>query len=120
MPRLRPANDGTAMPVDGLPNPTLHRLCRRCGKWHHLHEGSYVMPPSSGPVSWLIHGYQRQVDPQKLLRFVCNACQEPAGTSRRMRLVGSLVLLVACALMAWLIYISNRDLFDPFINPPGR
>jgi hypothetical protein len=78
------------------------------------------MPPSSGPVSWLINGYQRQVDPQKLLRFECSACQAPAATSRRLGLVGSLALLAACALAAWLIYSSNRDLFDPFINPPGR
>ncbi len=92
------------MPVDGLPNPTLHRLCRRCGKWHHLHQGSYVMPPASGPVSWLINGYQRQVDPQALLRFVCSDCQAPAGSTRRQRLWSSLALLIASALMAGLAW----------------
>jgi hypothetical protein len=109
------------MPVDGLPNPTLHRLCRRCGKWHHLHEGSYVMPSSSGPVSWLISGYQRQVDPQALLRFVCSACQAPAGPSRRQRLLASLAVLIASVLMAWLVWwLHDLPLFDSLFGPLGR
>ena len=106
------------MPVAGLPNPTLHRLCRRCGRWHHLHEGSYVMPTASGPVSWLLHGYQRQVDPEALLRFVCHACQAPAGRSRRSRLIASAALLAAGALLAW--FILSRGLLDGLLEPWGR
>jgi hypothetical protein len=110
------------MPVEGLPNPTLHRLCRRCGKWHHLHEGSYVMPSSSGPVSWLINGYHRHADPQAAQRFVCDSCQAPAGPSRRQRLLASLALLAAFALVGWWLYSSGLidGLVDGLVNTLGR
>jgi hypothetical protein len=107
VPPAREANDGRAMPVDGLPNPTLHRLCRRCGKWHHLHEGSYVMPASSGPVSWLINGYHRHADPQAAQRFVCIPCQGPARAALWQRLLASCALIAGSALLAWWLYAGG-------------
>ncbi len=114
------------MPVDGLPNPTIHRLCRRCARWHHLHEGSYIEPPAAGPVSWLLNSYQRHADPQAGQRFVCSACQVPRGPARGQRLLGTIIGLAAGALVGWWLYASGlcdemiTALFHDLLGPAGK
>jgi ferric-dicitrate binding protein FerR (iron transport regulator) len=80
------------------------------------------MPSSSGPVSWLINGYHRHADPQAAQRFVCDSCQAPAGPSRRQRLLASLALLAAFALVGWWLYRSGLidGLVDGLVNTLGR
>lgn len=78
------------MPIEGLPDPEQHRLCVRCGRWHHPDEGSEIDVRSTAPGRIL-----------PVIRFVCRR--------RRLRiriiLFGSLALLLLLALLARLLGI---------------
>jgi len=95
------------MPVEGLPNPTIHRLCRRCRRWHHLHEGSYEQVSSSGPFSWIINAYRRQADPDATMIFICTSCRRPPATPAWVQALISLAIVLAAALGAWWLYASG-------------
>jgi hypothetical protein len=62
------------MPVEGIPDPARHRICRRCQNWFEPAEGTVVGPDVSGPLS-AMHAVRLAVtDDQSLLRFQCHRC----------------------------------------------
>jgi hypothetical protein len=63
------------MPVEGLPNPHIHRNCKHCGKWFHPEEGSVIRPPATGVMAAIRASASRMADDSTLFRFYCFACQ---------------------------------------------
>ena len=88
------------MPVEGLPDPALHKRCFRCGQWFEEMDGSFVERPRHGVGGAVLALVDRIVgDPR--LQFVCDGC-----ASREAR--GGFVLVVALAIAvlgvaAWLL-----------------
>ena len=39
--------------IDGMPDPKLHRLCRRCQRWFEPEAGSVLGPELTGPYGML-------------------------------------------------------------------
>ncbi len=64
------------MPVEGLPDPTIHRKCKRCGGWFHLHEGARCWPPKTGLLTLVHVALAQGVDQDDEKKFFCVACQE--------------------------------------------
>ncbi len=71
------------MPVEGLPDPTIHRKCKRCGTWCHLHEGSRCWPPKTGLFSLVHVALAQGVDQDQEMKFYCAACQERNRVAER-------------------------------------
>jgi hypothetical protein len=80
------------MPVEGLPDPDLHKRCFRCGQWFEEMDGSFVERPRHGVGGALLALVDRMIgDPR--LQFVCDACASREGR-------GGIVLIVALAIAA--------------------
>jgi hypothetical protein len=60
------------MPVEGMPDPTVHRICRRCGKWFDPAEGRLMAPEATGPMG-MMHAARASFD-GSMLRFQCDRC----------------------------------------------
>ncbi len=96
------------MPVEGLPDPTIHRKCKRCGGWFHLHEGARCWPPKTGLLTLVHVALAQGVDQDDEMKFYCAACQESNGVAeRRFRKVLvsmgiSVILLCAFLPLAWM------------------
>ena len=70
------------MPIEGMPDPQIHRICRRCGKWFEPEDGTLVAPEASGPLS-VMRAARASFDPS-LLRFQCNRCTRTLWTRERL------------------------------------
>jgi hypothetical protein len=68
------------MPIEGLPDPQAHRLCRRCGKWFEPRDGSLMTPEVTGPLGAL-HAARASFD-ASLVRFQCHRCTRTRRTTR--------------------------------------
>jgi len=94
------------MPVEGLPDPALHRLCRRCGTWYHLHEGSTDWPPVTGLISFIQVRSGQLLERTERMQFRCRGCfDEQARKSksgRRSLLIGLIMLALIVATCWWL------------------
>ena len=100
------------MPITGLPNPHLHRLCRKCRRWHDQDEGSMCAPTIAGPLSFLRNLRATAMDDETVQYFICFPCQKPKGMSPLVKII----LAVAVAgLVAGLA--SYFHLID-YILPP--
>jgi len=64
------------MPVTGLPDRKIHRLCWNCRCWFHLHEGILDFPPVTGPLSFLFSLSGRMLEDESKRRFYCLPCHE--------------------------------------------
>jgi hypothetical protein len=64
------------MPIEGLPDPILHRKCKRCGTWCHLHEGAFTWPPKKGLISAVHVSLAEWTEQDDRQKFYCVACQE--------------------------------------------
>jgi hypothetical protein len=106
------------MPVSGLPNPAIHRLCRRCGKWHHVHEGSFEFATSAGPFSWIINAYRRNADPDAAQIFICSGCTRPPRTPWWVQMLITVAILILAAAGAWWLYSSG--LIDTLVQGLGH
>jgi hypothetical protein len=84
------------MPIEGMPDPQLHRICRRCGKWFEPGEGTLLPPDVTGPMSWM-HAARASFDPS-FLRFQCNRCTWIRRTRERV-LWGAILGLAALVLL---------------------
>jgi hypothetical protein len=91
------------MPIEGMPDPEVHRICRRCGKWFEPGEGALMAPEATGPMG-AMRAARASFDPS-LLRFQCNRCTR----SRRLRgwwlwgtLLGLMALVLLAEKMGWL------------------
>jgi hypothetical protein len=87
------------MPIEGFPDPQIHRICVRCRKWFWPDEGvDYVLPrarPAGVQLAREIAGIQAPV------RFMCKGC---ARARRRVRIVifGTLLsLILALLVLKW-------------------
>jgi hypothetical protein len=86
------------MPIDGLPDPKKHRICRRCQKWHEPSEGRLFGPEVSGPLGAL-QALRATIAPDdSLLRFQCDGCTRIRRTTQLV-LYGGLALLVVLVLL---------------------
>jgi hypothetical protein len=61
------------MPIEGMPDPARHRICRRCQKWFDPHEGQLHAPEVTGPLGGLETMRAAAGDPSAL-RFQCHRC----------------------------------------------
>jgi len=86
------------MPVQGLPDPELHRACLRCQQWFEEDEGRMV-ERAAGSVSGGLAQSIRAAAGDSNLRFICASC-ESRHRHRFVKVVGAL-LLVAALLWAW-------------------
>lgn len=84
------------MPVEGIPDPQVDRLCRRCGKWFEPQEGSLVAPEVTGPLG-AMRAARATVD-GSLLRFQCRRCTRIRRTTQAV-LWGTLLGLVTLILV---------------------
>ncbi len=92
------------MPVEGLPNPHLHRLCKRCGKWHHTHEGTVDWPPVTGLISWVQVRTGKLLDRTERMQFRCVACREQQVRSARAwrrSLITAVIMFAVLGVLAW-------------------
>ena len=71
------------MPVF-LPDPDLHKLCRRCRKWFEPDEGVLSLPEATGPISRLRQTAAIISGDERALRFICHRC---AAVRRRTQIV---------------------------------
>jgi hypothetical protein len=106
------------MPVDGLPDRKLHRLCIACRRWFWPEEGILDFPFATGPMTWLLRRISVALDDESRMRFYCRACHEAeakrAAIRRKSTLSGMIALLaiVAGVWIAWLL-----GLFDGMALP---
>ena len=84
------------MPVEGIPDPQVHRLCRRCGKWFEPREGSLVAPEATGPLG-AMRALRASIDGSRL-RFQCGRCTRIRRTTETV-LWGTLLGLVVVILV---------------------
>lgn len=84
------------MPIEGMPDPQIHRICRRCGKWFEPSEGSSVTPDVTGPMGAL-RAARASFD-GSLLRFQCNRCTWIRRTRERV-IWGALFAFLAIVLL---------------------
>lgn len=86
------------MPIDGIPDPKKHRICRRCQKWYEPSEGRLFGPEVTGPLGAL-QALRATIAPDdSLLRFQCDRCTRIRLTTQVV-LFGGLVLLVGLILL---------------------
>lgn len=64
------------MPIEGLPNPQIHRMCKRCRQWFNVHEGAMRWPPKTGLLTWVHVTMAESMEQEKDVKFFCVACQE--------------------------------------------
>ena len=99
------------MPIDGFPDPKLHKFCCRCAKWHEPDEGTHVPDGRWRPFDWM----RAEIGVETLKKdiFVCNACHK-----RRKRLMGAVVVIFALAVIGIGAYLFN-DLLSQ-MDPSSR
>jgi hypothetical protein len=61
------------MPITEMPDPSRHRICRRCQQWFEPHEGSVLAPEMTGPLGAMQAIRSVSGDPS-VMRFQCHRC----------------------------------------------
>jgi hypothetical protein len=95
------------MPVTGIPDRSMHRLCYQCRCWFYPHEGVLDYPPVRGPLSFLFSLSRHFFEDESKRKFFCDACHQKitqrAQTGRKSVrwLIGSLIVLIIAAYIAW-------------------
>lgn len=97
------------MPITGLPDPAIHRKCKRCGGWFHLHEGALGWPPKRGLISVVHVTMVESTGIEREMKFFCTACGERnAIDEQRFKraaihtAVAMLLIALAIPLASWL------------------
>jgi hypothetical protein len=88
------------MPVEGMPDTELHRICRRCRKWFEPHEGSMMPPEATGPFG-ASQRLRASLGDSSVLRFQCSRCT-------KVRRVTQITLWSAFAIIAIAVLILER------------
>jgi hypothetical protein len=84
------------MPIEGLPDPLRHRICRRCGHWFEPSDGKMLAPELTGPLG-AMRAVRASAD-DSLLRFQCHRCSR-VRRAREIVLWGSLFAIMALVLL---------------------
>jgi hypothetical protein len=79
-----------------MPDPEIHRICRRCGKWFEPSEGALMAPEITGPLG-AMRAARASFD-GSILRFQCHRCTRIRKTTERV-LLGLLLGLIAVVLL---------------------
>ena len=86
-----------------MPDPQIHRICRRCGKWFEPEEGTLMAPEATGPMG-AMRAARASFDPS-LLRFQCNRCTWIRRTRERLlwgALLGFCALVLLFEKLGWI------------------
>lgn len=89
------------MPIDGVPDPSRHRICRRCQKWFEPVEGRAVSPEVTGPLGAMEALRGAVTGDSSILRFQCNRCS-------RIRTVTQGVIWGTLAVLLVLVLILEK------------
>jgi hypothetical protein len=101
------------MPITGLPNPQIHRMCKRCCQWFNYHEVELCWPPRRGMFS-MIHGMLAEnLDQVKEKKNYCAACQalnekeELRFRKNLMRGMLSFFIILLAIIAAWALGVEE-------------
>lgn len=86
------------MPITGMPDPALHRICRRCQRWFEPTEGALQAPEVTGPLG-AMQALRAASGDRSVMRFQCARCTK-VRRNTQLVLWGTLLLLVAIILLA--------------------
>lgn len=110
------------MPITGLPDPAIHRKCKRCGTWCHLHEGVLAWPPRRGLFSVVHVALAESMDRQDQLKFYCVACRDRNAhderSFRKLAASTALTLLTLAALAALGAWLGLFEWSDSILRRP--
>lgn len=101
------------MAIEGLPNPQIHRMCKRCRTWFNAHEGDHCWPPKIGLLTWVHVTVAESVDQDKELKFYCKACQqlnnedETRFAKNLKKTVITIVVVALLGLIAWALGLTD-------------
>lgn len=101
------------MPISGLPNPQIHRLCKRCRQWFDHHEVTLCWPPKKGLLSFVHVTLAESVDQEKDQKHYCHACQELNAKDetrfRKQFVQGAVMLVIILVLIVigWAIGLDD-------------
>jgi len=84
------------VPIEGMPDPGVHRICRRCGQWFEAHEGTSMAPEVTGPLGYL-RAMRAGIDGSGM-RFQCARCTRVRTLTQRI-IWGALVVAMAVPLL---------------------
>ena len=84
------------MPVEGLPDPALHKRCFRCGGWFDEMDGTWVAKPRHGPGGAVLALVDRLIG-DRPQQFMCDACHARADRNALMMVVALLVVIAGLA-----------------------
>lgn len=62
------------MPIEGIPNSSKHRFCRRCHKWFVPEEGATFLPEATGPRGSLQALRISAIGKASDFQFQCTRC----------------------------------------------
>jgi hypothetical protein len=83
------------MPVEGLPDAAIHRLCSRCHKWHEPDEGVMVWPDRFHWIRELRQVADAIGGDTSEMRFLCYRCLRVRRLTTR--IIWSVFFVVAAA-----------------------
>jgi len=95
------------MAISGLPNPDIHRKCKRCHEWFDHHAVDLCWPPKTGLLSWVHGTLIESTDQVKEQKYYCRPCQELNAKAesrfRRQSIQGIVIatLVLVGFLVAW-------------------
>ena len=101
------------MPIDGLPNPQIHRMCKRCRQWFNAHEVSMMWAPKTGLLTWVHVTMAENMDQHKELKAYCSACQELNSKDETrfskafMQSVIMIAIVCGLGLIAWALGLGD-------------
>jgi hypothetical protein len=108
------------MPIEGLPDRKLHRVCSVCRRWFWPNEGVLDWPFAHGPVGWLFRSLSVALDDESRMRFFCRECHEAAAkkaAKRRQMTSYTMLTGVIIAIVGFIAYATG--LLDGLL-PIGR
>ena len=97
------------MPIEGLADPKLHRLCVRCRKWFNPDEGVLDFPSATGPIGFIMGMSARVADDESKMKFYCLACHATRKKRKSSALTTILSLTAAAGAIGGLWYSGQLE-----------
>src|ERR1700687_1669481 len=70
------------MPHEAIPDPSCHRMCRRCRRWFKPEEGTLLAPEPTGPLGMMRSLRATVSGDSRGLRFQCHRCSRIRRTTQ--------------------------------------